>query len=130
MGTTFLLYSLNYLLFNFVISLFSYYAWNYDSHQCISFYLFSLSMNHPFWCRSFKYLCCFDFWQVQAFSRSLESFKTAIVVGGTNIEKQVIKCNPIFFFSCDILVIKQWWLFFDLLALQNSVKYGQRASMI
>lgn len=28
--------------------------------------------------------------QVKAFSRSLENFKTAIVVGGTNISEQVI----------------------------------------
>lgn len=29
------------------------------------------------------------FFQVKAFSRSLESFRTAIVVGGTNIAEQV-----------------------------------------
>ncbi|XP_024635995.1 ATP-dependent RNA helicase DBP2 isoform X2 [Medicago truncatula] len=32
--------------------------------------------------------------EVQAFSRSLESFKTAIVVGGTNIEKQIMRSLP------------------------------------
>lgn len=30
------------------------------------------------------------FLQVKAFSKSLESFRTAIVVGGTNIAEQVI----------------------------------------
>lgn len=37
----------------------------------------------------FIYLFIFLVLQVKAFSKSLESFKTAIVVGGTNIAEQV-----------------------------------------
>ncbi|KAK1568859.1 hypothetical protein Q3G72_029821 [Acer saccharum] len=37
--------------------------------------------------------------EVKAFSRSLENFKTAIVVGGTNIAEQVITFGMIISFS-------------------------------
>lgn len=43
-----------------------------------------------------RFTCYMGSLQVKAFSQSLESFKTAIVVGGTNISDQVIDFELVF----------------------------------